>query len=220
LNPNNGRGGFTASGNDYPTRDAVNAHEPQVGGVIARFRLQRLLRRWPSTGVSALYVFVNSFGTIALLAVLAGVTGSPFVFPSLGPTAYIFFFSPMSKAASPRDTILGHAIAILCGYFAFKLGGSHIFTPNAHAAGLEWAHVFAGAISLSLTGAIMVLFHINHPPAGATTMIVSLGILSTPRALVIIEIAVILLTVQAFCINRFAGVRYPVWRANDRGLRG
>lgn len=103
----------------------------------------------------------------------------------------------------------------MCGYFAFRLGGSHVFSNDVHAAGLEWSHVFAAAISLSLTGAIMVLFHINHPPAGATTMIVSLGILSTPRALVIIELAVILLTVQAFCINRFAGLPYPVWETTE-----
>jgi CBS-domain-containing membrane protein len=57
----------------------------------------------------------------------------------------------------------------------------------------------------------MALLRINHPPAGATTLIVSLGIISRPRELVIIEVAVILLTVQAFVINRIAGIPYPVW---------
>ena len=58
----------------------------------------------------------------------------------------------------------------------------------------------------------MALFRVSHPPAGATTLIVSLGIISQPKELVIIEVAVILLTAQAFAINRLAGVPYPLWR--------
>jgi CBS-domain-containing membrane protein len=58
----------------------------------------------------------------------------------------------------------------------------------------------------------MALFRVSHPPAGATTLIVSLGIISQPKELVIIEIAVILLTAQAFAINRLAGVPYPLWQ--------
>ncbi len=34
----------------------------------------------------------------------------------------------------------------------------------------------------------MVLLDVSHPPAGATTLIVSLGIISKPRELVIIEV--------------------------------
>jgi CBS domain-containing membrane protein len=60
----------------------------------------------------------------------------------------------------------------------------------------------------------MVLSHVNHPPAGATTMIVSLGILAKPGYLPIIEIAVVLLAVQAFAINRLAGLPYPIWRSH------
>ncbi len=49
---------------------------------------------------------------------------------------------------------------------------------------------------------------------GATTLIVSLrGILSTRRDLIIIEVAVFLLIVQAWVIHRLAGIRYPLWNA-------
>jgi CBS domain-containing membrane protein len=53
----------------------------------------------------------------------------------------------------------------------------------------------------------------SHPPAGATTLIVSLGIISKPLELVIIEVAVFLLVAQALAINRLAGLRYPWWNA-------
>jgi CBS domain-containing membrane protein len=40
---------------------------------------------------------------------------------------------------------------------------------------------------------------------------VALGIISKPKELVMIEIAVILLTAQAFAINRITGIPYPLW---------
>jgi CBS domain-containing membrane protein len=42
-------------------------------------------------------------------------------------------------------------------------------------------------------------------------LIVSLGIIAQPRELVIIEIAVLLLAIQAWLINRLAGLPYPLW---------
>jgi CBS-domain-containing membrane protein len=78
--------------------------------------------------------------------------------------------------------------------------------------GVHGPRVLAAALSLSATGALMALFRVSHPPAGATTLIVSLGIISQPKELVIIEIAVILLTAQALAINRLAGIPFPLWR--------
>jgi CBS domain-containing membrane protein len=57
----------------------------------------------------------------------------------------------------------------------------------------------------------MVLLDVSHPPAGATTLIVSLGIISKPRELVIIEVAVFLPVAQALVINCLAGLPYPLW---------
>jgi CBS-domain-containing membrane protein len=198
--------------NKPDTRDGPNQAAAEhrafehVGILLAHLRLKWLLQRFPSRLVWAIYVCVNGFITIGLLAVLALLTGSPFVFPSLGPTAYLFFFSPMAEASSPRNTILGHAIGLICGYAAFELTvassppfGLH---PGVHAARV-------------LAAAFMALFRISHPPAGATTLIVSLGIISQPRELVIIEIAVILLTAQALAINRLAGIPYPLWRNRE-----
>jgi len=76
----------------------------------------------------------------------------------------------------------------------------------------------AAALSLAATGALMALFRVSHPPAGATTLIVALGIISQPKELVVIELAVILLTAQAFAINRIAGIPYPLW-SNHTPLR-
>ncbi|MDQ2776737.1 MAG: HPP family protein [Acidobacteriota bacterium] len=182
--------------------------------LFERLKLSWLLAHLPPTAVWASYVFVNSFATIGLLALLAFLTDNPFVFPSLGPTAYLFFFTPLAETASPRNAVLGHAIALCCGFAAFSLTGmSHL--PPGLPVDIYWPRVLSAALSLSLTGAIMVLLRVSHPPAGATTMIVSLGIISKPEYLVTIEVAVILLTAQAFVINRLAGLPYPTWQRRE-----
>jgi CBS domain-containing membrane protein len=198
--------------------DATAEHNgfEHVGILLAHIRMEWLLQHFPSRLVWAVYVCANGFITIGLLGLLALFTGSPFVFPSLGPTAYLFFFSPLSEVSSPRNTILGHAIGLICGYAAFALvvASSPPFGMNP---GVHGPRVLAAALSLSATGALMALLRISHPPAGATTLIVSLGIISQPKELVIIEVAVTLLTIQAFVINRIAGIPYPVWSKQEPG---
>lgn len=191
---------------------AEEEHEAakQVVELLHRIRLHWLLKHLPPRIVWATYVFFNSFLTIMLLSLLATITGSPFVFPSLGPTAYLFFFSPLGRSSSPRHAILGHAIGLICGYGAYIVMGSHGFITAALSE-VTWHEAMAAALSLAATGAVMVLLRVSHPPAGATTLIVSLGILTKPEYLVIIEIAVILLTAQAWAINRIAGLDYPLW---------
>jgi len=179
---------------------------------LRRLRLDWLLHHFPPRLVRSLYVFVNGFITIGVLALLALVSRNPFVFPSLGPNAYLLFFSPLGKTSSPRNTILGHAIGLICGYAAFALTGAGALPFGVHP-GVFWPRILAAALSLSATGAFMVLLDVSHPPAGATTLIVSLGIISRPRELVIIEVAVFLLVAQALVINRLAGLPYPLWNA-------
>jgi CBS-domain-containing membrane protein len=77
--------------------------------------------------------------------------------------------------------------------------------------GVDGRRLLAAALSLAATGALMILLKAAHPPAGATTLIISLGIVTCPFHLVIIEVAVALLALQAIGINRLAGIDYPLW---------
>jgi CBS-domain-containing membrane protein len=193
-------------------------HDPEVTrSLAARFQLTHLLTRYSERPVWAVFMFLNGFITIALLAGVAMASGTPFVFPSLGPTAFLFFFTPRAPAATPRHTIYGHAIGIVCGYGSLLLFGLGHAGPTM-VAGVNAARVGAAALSLASTGALMILLKATHPPAGATTLIVSLGIVTRPFHLVVIEIAVAILTLQAIVINRLAGIDYPLWalRRPDR----
>ncbi len=107
-----------------------------VHGLVTRLRLAPWLHRFPPRLVWAGFLFVNGFVTIALLALVATASGAPFVFPSLGPTAFLFFFTPTAPTASPRHTIYGHAIGIACGYGALLLTGLE-HAPPAMVAGVS-----------------------------------------------------------------------------------
>jgi CBS-domain-containing membrane protein len=197
-------------------RTHFEAHEAgHVFGLLERMRLTRLLLRYPPRSVWAAYVLITCFVSVATLSALAALTGNPFVFPSLGPTAYLLFFAPLARASTPRHALLGHAVGIGCGYLALFATGT-LGGAEGLRAGVHWSTVLATAFSLSATGASMVLFRVSHPPAGATTLIVSLGLISKPLELLTLEVAVFLLVAEAFVINRSAGLPYPWWE--DRVL--
>ncbi|WIG59392.1 MAG: hypothetical protein OJF49_002139 [Ktedonobacterales bacterium] len=188
-------------------------------GIFVRLRLPWLLRHYSQTPVLAIFSFLNGVLSIGIMSVLAVITGSPFIFPSLGPTAFLFFYTPTAPTASPRNTICGHLIGVLAGYFALVVTGLTNAGP-ALATGVTWPRVIAAALSLGLTAGLMVLLKVPHPPAGATTLIISLGILTHFSQLVILMAAVVLLTVQAFVINRLAGIDYPLWSPRQASASG
>jgi len=196
-------------------RRPLRVHDPEIArGLAARFQIAHLLARHSERHVWALFMFLNGFTTIGLLAAVAMISRTPFIFPSLGPTAFLFFFTPRAPAASPRHTLYGHAIGIVCGYAALWLFGLQ-HAPPAMTTGVSAARVGAAALSLASSGALMILLKAAHPPAGATTLIISLGIVTRPFHLLVIELAVAILTLQAIAINRLAGIDYPCWARRD-----
>lgn len=183
-----------------------------VAGLLARFRLTVLEERYSPVAVVGAFAFVNGCLSIGIMSAAAWATGQPLIFPSLGPTAFLLFYTPQAPAASPRNTIFGHLVGVLAGYLSLALFGLLDAGP-AFAEGVSGARVGAAALSLGTTAGFMAWLKVPHPPAGATTLIVSLGILTTPAHLAALMAAVALLVVQGFVINRLAGVDYPVWRS-------
>ncbi len=181
-------------------------------GLAERARLPALVERHSSVSVLGLFAFVNGLISIAIMAGTALVTGAPTIFPSLGPTAFLLFYTPTTPAASPRNTILGHLVGVLAGYGSLVLFGLAAAEP-AMETGVTTGRVGAAALSLALTSGAMVWLKVPHPPAGATTLIISLGILREPWQLVVLMVAVTLLVVQGWVINRLAGIDYPLWKA-------
>src|SRR5262249_56637375 len=142
---------------DPKDRKPLHLLEPDVSrGIVERFQLMTLLGRFHDRHVWAAFMFINGFITIGSLALLAMVTRTPFVFPSLGPTAFLFFFTPTLPTASPRNTIYGHALGIACGYGALLACGlTH--APPVILAGGGFFPVLPAPPSLSFLAALIVL---------------------------------------------------------------
>lgn len=172
---------------------------------IARLQPWYLLTKYHNRFARAVFAFINSCISIGIITIAAIYTQQPLIFPSLGPSAFLFFYKPSHAASSPRNAILGHGFGILVGWLAFMLFDNLEINPVLEQVG-------AVALSLGAISALMIAGDFPHPPAASTTLIVSMGMMTHWMELVALMLAVMLLTVQAFVINRFSGIAYPVWR--------
>jgi CBS domain-containing membrane protein len=147
--------------------------------------------------------------TIGLLCGFALVTHLPFVFPSLGPSTFLIYYAATKATACPRNVFFSHLIGTLCGYAALVVFG--LTNRPADLEDVSWQRLGAVTLALCATLTIMVLLGVAHAPAAATTLIVALGLLRTPWQLAVLMLAVCLLILIGFAINRFAKLDYPVW---------
>ncbi len=170
---------------------------------------EKLVDRFGTKG-DALYTFVACLLALAVSGLAAYLFKQPLLFPSLGPTALLFFEQPLAALSSPRNTLIGHLVAILAGALSLALFGL-LDHPSILVEGVTLSRTGAAALSLALTGAVLLLLRSSHPPTGATTLIVSLGLLQAPREMVMLMIGVVILTVVGWLINRLLGVPMPVW---------
>lgn len=173
----------------------------------------KLVDRFGAAG-DALYAFVTCLLALAVSGLAAYTFGEPLLFPSLGPTALLFFEQPLARFSSPRNTIIGHAVAILAGALSLALFGL-LDHQSVLVEGVTLARAGAAALSLALTGAVLLLLRSSHPPTGATTLIVSLGLLQTPREMAMLMLGVVILTVVSWVINRALGVPMPLWTVKE-----
>ena len=171
--------------------------------------LERAKTRYGRVGAAA-YAAVLTIVVLALTGAVGLLTHLPWLFPSLGPTVMLLFESPEQPSSRPLNTVVGHGVGILAGVAclaAFGLFGE----PPAPVGGLTPAYVGAGVLSVALTTAVLTLLKLPHPPAGASTLIVSLGILTTPPELLSMFAAVILVTIAGWGANVLLGTRPPKW---------
>jgi hypothetical protein len=136
------------------------------------------MRRANGLGVKVVWAAV----ILAVVGAIGLALHQPWLFPSLGPTAMLMLESPEEPSASLANTLVGHVVAVVVGLAAVVACGLY-GQPSAPAAGLSLRYVAAGVLSVAVTMLVLGLLHRPHPPAGATTLLVSLGILTTPAEL-------------------------------------
>jgi CBS-domain-containing membrane protein len=139
---------------------------------------------------SSLYASVLLTG----VGLLAWATGRPFVFPSLGPSGYVLA-TTSSEATTPRRVVGGHLVGLGAGFFTYHTlaPGLLITTTTPPFALAQLRLVASGVVAVALTTGGMLRTDLVHPPACATTLIVALGLLSTPSEAGIVVASVLLL---------------------------
>ncbi|MDQ2050094.1 HPP family protein [Natronolimnohabitans sp. A-GB9] len=133
-----------------------------------------------------------------LLGGLAWGSGQPFLFPSLGPSAYLLATGEKPRAEGAYHVVGGHAVAAVCGLIAYLVFADGLVVTEAFEQGERFSSevgllVVSGVVSMVLTTIGMLWTNTNHPAACATTLIVALGLMSTAVEVGIIVVAVTIL---------------------------
>lgn len=105
--------------------------------------------------------------------------GEPWLFPSLGPSAYMQVATPRQRSANLYCTFVGHMAGMLSGVIAVLVTGSSAAPPVVADAVLTPTRLYAAVIALALTVLTGLLLRALHPPAAATTLLFALGSLGT-----------------------------------------
>jgi CBS-domain-containing membrane protein len=175
----------------------------------ARLSVPSLLAAHDERRVVSIVVAVNGGLAILVVGLIAWYSDLPLLFPALGPTAFILFSKPFSPDATPRSVVVGHFAGIVSGLVVGQLVGLLWSPVTLETAGL---HTFCGAaLALALTCLLLVWLSCPHAPACASALIVALGVVDDWRGLLAMAIGVVMLTLQAVCVNRFACLDVPVW---------
>jgi hypothetical protein len=171
-----------------------------------------------ATIVKGVRVFAGSALAVAVAGLVALLTHQPWLFPSLGPTVMLQVEKPNAPESSPRNTFVGHAVALLAGYLFLVVCGltDH---PSALQEGMSAQRIVAAAGALAVTTLVLLVVGAQHPPAGATTLIVALGLLHTPAQLLIMAGSVVVVTVVDWLFTRGVGDGMPVWAQNREEAR-
>ena len=180
-----------------------------IRGLSHRLRWQWLGNRYQSSWVAGIYLLVVSALAFGMLGSVAGFANEPFVFPSLGASIFVIYYSALSNQASPRNIVCGQFIAVIAGAGALAVFGLTDSGPDTGS--MTWSRIGALTLALCLTLAIMVWLRVPHAPAGATTLIVAAGLMTTPRQLGIIMLAVCVVVGWGLLINKAVGLPYPWW---------
>ncbi|HLA80879.1 MAG TPA: HPP family protein [Thermoleophilia bacterium] len=130
---------------------------------------------------------------VAVVGATTVLAGQPWLFPSLGPTAYLIAVYPELPTSRLYNCFVGHLVGLGSGFAAVAIFNAW----NAPIVPLEdvtWPRMGAAAVAIGLTVFTNHLLRSGHPPAAATTLLVALGTFHTAwgAALVVIGVAILL----------------------------
>lgn len=125
--------------------------------------------------VSSSYAAITSGLVMGAVGALAFFAHQPWLFPSLGPTIFLQAVTPDAPSAKVWNTIAGHAVGVCVGFAALFLFGAQTTPAAMSADAMSFARVAATALAVGATVTLQLALNAQHPPAAATTMLITLG---------------------------------------------
>jgi HPP family len=148
-----------------------------------------------------------SAASILVVGLTAYFAGQPWLFPSLGPTAYLVAAYPQLPSARVYNCLVGHLVGLGSGFAAVAMFNAW-HAPIVPLHDVTWERLGAATVAIGLTVLLNHLLHSGHPPAAATTLLVALGTFHTAWDAALVIIGVVLLVTVGEGL-RFLAVRLP-----------
>ena len=135
-------------------------------------------RLWPPLAAGALMLVIG---------IVAYVTRQPFLYPSLGPTAFLQAEYPYHRTSRFRDTTLGHIIGIISGLASVFILGAQSVPQIGAGNQLSALRIGAAALAVTLVIFLQLLITVSNPPSAGTALLFALGFFQ-PRLLDVVEV--------------------------------
>lgn len=121
-------------------------------------------------------LLIMSAALLAGIGALGHTVGWVLLTTTLGPTAYMLLIQPETEEARLRNAATAHAVATACGLACLAVFGLWHHPSIVVLHHDTWPQIGAQALAAGLTLAILALLGAHHPPAAATTLLITSGI--------------------------------------------
>jgi hypothetical protein len=113
--------------------------------------------------------------TLGVAAVASLLAGASLLFPSLGPTAALVATEPAAPSSRLWNVLIGHLGGLVAGFASLAVFGALHAPTLFQDQVLDPGRAMASILALALTILAGILLRASHPPAAATTLLVTLG---------------------------------------------
>lgn len=151
-----------------PTTDIEQSRVRSIGGKAAGGEHR-------TTVPDALWApFAVTF-LLAVPGVIGYLAGQPWLFPSLGPTAFLQAETPHLSSARFYNVVVGHLLGMLSAFAAVAVFDASTAPSVLSSHSLPTVRLEAALFAVLVTMLGTSMLRASHPPASATTLLIALG---------------------------------------------
>jgi CBS-domain-containing membrane protein len=132
-------------------------------------------QRWPKKVPDVVWAPLATSALILLVGLIGLGVHRPWLFASLGPTAFLQVETPDHPTSRFYNVVFGHLIGLAAGFLAVVLVRAGNDPSVLTVQYLTTDRVWASVLAMALTMLGLLLLRAPHPPAASTTLLIALG---------------------------------------------